>query len=535
MSNLSRSRRTARRKKQKVPDLVGLQLRDARLVLSHRGFYDPNLLGTPREGEAQVEVRYTKDFAPYGTVVAQHPSKGQIIDSDEAIQLTVSMESLLDYLPGVYKRRDAVGGNFIQEFLWIFQHVFHSIESKIDRIHDYFDVFETPEEFLPWLAGWVAFSLDGDWSESQRRLFLKRAVELYRIRGTVRGLKTFIEMYTGVTPEILENKWPLDGFQIGVASTIGPDSAILPPINRAHCFMVEVPLDADEVDDDQIIKIHQIITSQKPAHTTYYLRFTGRKQKQTRWAGPVIGQYRVTSAQVVEGTAADEASARADESEAVPGASSRLTEEEGQAAMRDARQARGEEEALKPRKRKRKTKAEKEAEAAAKAEAEKEAKASPADDTAKAKDEAKAARAAARAARRAALKQKAKESVKASATSETPSTEGEGEGEGAAKTTKRSTKRSKTKRAATKKSTTKRATTKRSTTKRSTTKRSTTKRASGKKAAGDASGRAETRAARRARIKAALEEDKKTTKKTTKTTKRSRSKRSKKSSEDKDE
>ena len=284
-----------RRKKLRVPYIVGLKEADARLVLQHAGFFDPELEGTPEAGSPRIDIRYTKSFSPYGTVVSQQPAKGQIVNSGQTIRLTVSMESLLDYLPAVYRRPDVMGGNFVREFLWIFQHIFYSIESKIARIHTYFDVLDAPDEFLPWLASWVAFSLDGSWSEDERRLFLKEAVELYRVRGTVKGLKSFLNMYTGVEAEIIENSWPLDGFQIGVASTIGKDSAILPPINRAHCFIVEVPLDADDLEDDEIIKIHQIIRQEKPAHTTYYLRFTGSKSDMKRWSGPVIGQYMVGS------------------------------------------------------------------------------------------------------------------------------------------------------------------------------------------------------------------------------------------------
>ena len=330
MATVSRSQRR-RRRKQKVPHLVGLQVRDAHLVLRHRGFHDPSLDGTPQEGEPQVDVRYVKNFAPYGTVVAQEPTKGQISDSDTVVRLTVSMESLLDYLPAIYRRTDVMGGNFVNDFLWIFQDIFHSIESKIDVMWTYFDVFESPDEFLPWLASWVDFSLDGEWDRAQRRLFLKQAVELYRIRGTVKGLKTFLKMYTGVEAEIIENAWPLDGFCIGVASTIGVDSAILPPTNRAHCFIVEVPLDPDTLEDDEIIKIHQIISQEKPAHTAYYLRFTGEKETGRSWVGPVIGAYRVTSADMVAGKQAEvEVSSRK------TGEAEALTDEERQ-ARREAR------------------------------------------------------------------------------------------------------------------------------------------------------------------------------------------------------
>jgi phage tail-like protein len=336
MATVARSERL-RRRKQKVPQLVGLEERDARLVLRHRGFFDPDYLGTPKEGEPNVDVRFIKSYAPYNTVVQQSPLPGQIVDSDSVIRMTVSMESLLDYLPAVYRRRDVGRENFIQEFLWIFQHVFRSIEMKIEDIHRYFGVFSTPAEFLPWLASWVAFTLDGEWSEAEKRLNLKKAVEFYQIRGTVRGITEMVKLYTGVDVHIVENDWPLNGFQIGVHSTIGKDSAILPPTNRAHCFIVEVALDEENVDDDLLIKLHQIISIEKPAHTTYYLRFTGEPKVERRWSGPVIGAYRIGSTPIGGG---GEEAGEGDDSESGAEAKASAEEEEPKRTTRRRRSRR---------------------------------------------------------------------------------------------------------------------------------------------------------------------------------------------------
>ena len=40
------------------------------------------------------------------------------------------------------------------------------------------------EDFLSWLASWVALSLRADWTPEQKREFLSRIVPLYRRRGT---------------------------------------------------------------------------------------------------------------------------------------------------------------------------------------------------------------------------------------------------------------------------------------------------------------------------------------------------------------
>jgi hypothetical protein len=51
----------------------------------------------------------------------------------------------------------------------------------------------------------------------------------------------------------------------------------MPPVDLAHCFVVTVPIKFDEVTPDTVIRIHQIIQMEKPAHTHYYLRFTEEK------------------------------------------------------------------------------------------------------------------------------------------------------------------------------------------------------------------------------------------------------------------
>ena len=86
--------------------------------------------------------------------------------------------------------------------------------------------FGTPapaDDFLPWLAGWVAHPFDEEWDEDRRRRFLAQAMALYRERGTVAGLKRYLELGLDLDPgevEIREGRWP-GGMQIGVASRIG--------------------------------------------------------------------------------------------------------------------------------------------------------------------------------------------------------------------------------------------------------------------------------------------------------------------------
>ena len=280
------------RKKLKVPHLAGLTVRNASIVLQAIGFPPP-------------DVRYSESYEAPLTVIGQSPSRGQIVDSGVVVNLTVSQRNMISFMPAIFQREDENGANPLRDLLWTVQHIFDDIEDTIDHIHQYFDPYEAPEDFLPWLASWVAFTLDESWPLEKKRYLIKKAVDFYRIRGTVKGLKLFLKLFTGVEPEILENQWPFRGFQIGVDSTIGVDSIILPPVNLAHCFIVDFPINPDELTDELIIKIHDIIRVQKPAHTTYFLRFRGAARLLSSF-GIVIGEHAIGSGMEIVDTDEEE-------------------------------------------------------------------------------------------------------------------------------------------------------------------------------------------------------------------------------------
>jgi len=252
------------KRKLSVPDLEGLQVSDASVFLTLNGFPRP-------------EVVYEESYEPVLTVLGQDPPKGQIVDSDTIVTIRVSQRSFCEFLPGIYRASIYEGHTHLRDFLWIFRHIYDGISKKVDDIPSLFRPYDTPEDFLPWLASWIAFVLDESWPEEKKRYLLRRAVDYYRIRGTVKGLKLFLSIFVGVEPEIIENAWPFHGFQIGVHSTMDFDSVIFPVVNLSHAFIVEIPLDPDELSEQMIVKIHEIIRAEKPAHSMYYLRFKGKR------------------------------------------------------------------------------------------------------------------------------------------------------------------------------------------------------------------------------------------------------------------
>lgn len=62
----------------------------------------------------------------------------------------------------------------------------------------YLDARLAPEDFLAWLASWVAVELDPGWPPQLRRLVVRHGVELHRWHGTARGLVDRLWLCLGV-------------------------------------------------------------------------------------------------------------------------------------------------------------------------------------------------------------------------------------------------------------------------------------------------------------------------------------------------
>ena len=107
--------------------------------------------------------------------------------------ITQSASSLLQYLPAVYHEDP-----FLGRFLLAFEKILLGrqddvafppvdvnfpglgLEECIAGVAKYFDPSQTPDEFLPWLASWTAFSLRADVDVTKQRQFLARIAQLYR-------------------------------------------------------------------------------------------------------------------------------------------------------------------------------------------------------------------------------------------------------------------------------------------------------------------------------------------------------------------
>lgn len=194
-------------------------------------------------------------------------------------------DQLLAYLPAIYQEDP-----FLGQFLAAFQKVLlggdpatplpplededvkfpdKGLEESIANLASFFDPLQTPPEFLPWLAGWTAFSLRTSLDEATQRAFIAEIIPRYRYRGTKQNLQRLLEIFVKGTPTVREDQ--AAELQIGEHSTIGVDMYIGggPP----HSFQVTIalPQAAPAVIQRQTEIAHALIELEKPAHTVYRL------------------------------------------------------------------------------------------------------------------------------------------------------------------------------------------------------------------------------------------------------------------------
>jgi phage tail-like protein len=187
-------------------------------------------------------------------------TESQVTRTENKDVLEKKESRLLDFLPSVYRDDPAMG-----RFLLIFESILNPVENTVDNLALYFDPLMTPEQMLPWLASWVDLVLDPGWPLERRRVLIKRAAELYRWRGTRRGLSDYLELYTGTRPEIFEY---IPGMILDEKSRLGVNT-VLGSSGTGHHFTVILDLNKSEKIDTRIVR--KIIESQKPAHTIYTL------------------------------------------------------------------------------------------------------------------------------------------------------------------------------------------------------------------------------------------------------------------------
>lgn len=204
--------------------------------------------------------------------VGESGRSGNRAEENTSILVSAQARSLT-YLPGLYADQD----DLMARFLMLFDSFWHPLDTMIGSMHHYLDPRTAPSGLLPWLAACVDLTLNDAWTEAQKRRLIGSALQLYRMRGTRRGLQLFLEIYTGQTPQVIEHR--ANNLRLGAEARLA-SSIALGQRNVPHTFTVvlglpdaggETAADRQRRDAARRQMIDAIICSEKPAHTAYTL------------------------------------------------------------------------------------------------------------------------------------------------------------------------------------------------------------------------------------------------------------------------
>jgi phage tail-like protein len=169
-------------------------------------------------------------------------------------------QSPIVHLPPIYQE-DPDGTAFLERFLAMFGTFIEEMEQKIDTVSSNFDPDAVSGPYLKWLGGWLALDIADGWDEAKLRTLMKQAPELYRLRGTRRGLARMLQIYTGVEPYIVEHHQ---------LKEMQETSEMRQMFNRLYGdnpygFCVMLPPECVRSDKQRLI-VEAIIADQKPAY-----------------------------------------------------------------------------------------------------------------------------------------------------------------------------------------------------------------------------------------------------------------------------
>jgi phage tail-like protein len=155
-------------------------------------------------------------------------------------------------LPGMYQEDP-----FARDLTAAFDEILAPVVSSLDNLPAYLDPALAPEDFLEWLAGWVAALVDESWPLEQRRRFVAQAASLHRRRGTLGGLREHLRIFTDGEVQVEESG----------SAAWSPTPGTTPPPARPPHVHVRVIVDQGAAVDP--VKLDALVAAAKPAHLSH--------------------------------------------------------------------------------------------------------------------------------------------------------------------------------------------------------------------------------------------------------------------------
>jgi phage tail-like protein len=164
-------------------------------------------------------------------------------------------------LPSLYQ-----DGDFGMRFVGALEELLDPIVAVLDGLPSHFDPNHAPEDILELLAAWLGVDLDETQDIRHQREMVRRAAELGRRRGTVKGLELALTLHFPEVPMRIEDNG-------GVS---GPGHELGPATGANTSFVVYCDLAVEETVQAAIARC---IEQYKPVHSTFRLRVKAAKKK----------------------------------------------------------------------------------------------------------------------------------------------------------------------------------------------------------------------------------------------------------------
>jgi phage tail-like protein len=181
----------------------------------------------------------------------------------------------------------------LRRFLFLFQQIMTTVTDRIDGLENLTDPLLCEPRFLPWLASWVGFELDQALPVHQQRELVRRAIRLYRTRGTREGIEEMITVLTSAPAHVEERQRPR-AMVLGQGHLVGGEDVV----GRYHgdeaaaCYLVD-PHHHQDTDFFVLLlesrrsfrerfgeraphvlrRIADVVSRERPCHIAFTIRF----------------------------------------------------------------------------------------------------------------------------------------------------------------------------------------------------------------------------------------------------------------------
>ncbi len=163
-------------------------------------------------------------------------------------------------LPVLYQEDD-----FARRFTGGLDEVLAPLLCTLDNLETYFEPELAPVDFVEWLSSWVGVVLDETWGLKRQRALVSQAVELFRWRGTRRGLAALVAIYTGGEVEVTDS---------GGAYWSPVPNSDLPGTAGYRLKIRVVPPEGATID---LERLDRVVAAAKPAHVIHEIEVTAGK------------------------------------------------------------------------------------------------------------------------------------------------------------------------------------------------------------------------------------------------------------------